>query len=311
MTDREAVAGFAEAALAEYAWVAERVTPVRFINNAVFRVHTEPRDYALRVHRPGYRTPQQTSSELTYVEALAQASGVRVPVPLRTPSGDLISVVEVGGEARHVSVVAWLEGEVRRPGNGAGPKTLFRIGEALGRIHRFSESFEPAAGFELPTWNVANMLDEGFEPVPEVTNWSACEELRHRLIERFDKIQRRPVTYGVLHHDFILLNCLHSGREIAVIDFDDCGWGFYLQDLGGILGNLKDHRGYRSLWRSFSEGYESVRSFPAHDERDLELMVALRHCTSLLWLHALHREGGMGDDRFRAIMAYRIEEIEK
>jgi hypothetical protein len=42
----------------------------------------------------------------------------------------------------------------------------------------------------------------------------------------------------------------------------------------------------------------------------MELMIALRHCTSLLWLLERHAAGAMPTDQFERNLAYRIEEIE-
>ena len=231
--------------------------------------------------------------------------------PDHAPDSDFVASVEAGDRVRHASVVTWLEGEVRRPGRGAGPATLGRIGQALGRIHQFSESFDPPDGFDLPSWDVAAMFpSERLCLVEAASHRRLVDQVAQWVGERFAELAPTPAAYGVLHHDFILLNCLHSGRQTAVIDFDDSGWGFYVQDLGGMLGNLKDHTSYRSLRRSFVGGYESVRPSPSADERDLELMVALRHCTSALWLHELRATGAMAEDLFERNVTYRMEEIE-
>ncbi|MEN8238015.1 MAG: phosphotransferase [Actinomycetota bacterium] len=304
-------AAFIDEALAHYDLDVADFTEVRVTNNAVFRLHTPASDYALRIHRPDYRRPQHIRSELTYVAALAEASDVIVPCPVRTQSGDVMASVEVRGQVRCASVVTWLEGAVRRPGRGAGRETLFRIGQALGRIHEFSETFAPPDHFDLPTWDIATLFSsEGLGLIETTSQRRLVDQLVQRIGDFFAELTRTPATYGVLHHDFILLNCLHSGRQTSVIDFDDSGWGFYVQDLGGLLGNLKDYSNYRTLRRWFTDGYESVRPLPSPDERDLELMIALRHGASVLWLLERRAAGAMPVDLFERNMTYRIEEIE-
>jgi Ser/Thr protein kinase RdoA (MazF antagonist) len=304
-------AALVEEALAHYELDVSDCAEVRVTNNAVFRLHTPGGDYALRIHRPGYRPPQQIRSELTFVAALAERSEVVVPHPVRARSGDVVAFIEAGGEVRYASVVTWLDGAVRRPGHGAGRATLFRIGQALGRIHRFSETFDPPDSFELPTWDIATLFDaERLRLIESTSHRQLVDQVVLRAGDLFAELIRTPGTYGVLHHDFILLNCLHSRRQTAVIDFDDCGWGFYLQDLGGLLGNLKDYRSYRELRGWFVDGYESVRPFPSADEQDLELMIALRHCTTVLWLLERRAVGAMPVDLFERNVTYRIEEIE-
>ncbi|MGF1667086.1 MAG: phosphotransferase enzyme family protein [Acidimicrobiia bacterium] len=304
-------AAYLDEVLARYDLDVVDVAAVRVTNNAVFRLNTTADSYALRIHRADYRLPQQIRSELSYVEALAEGSEVMVPRPVRTRGGDLVAALEVGGDVRYASVVAWLDGEVRRPGRGAGRATLFGIGQALGRIHQFSAGFNPPDGFDLPTWDIGTMFSpERLRLIEAASYRSQVDWLIGRAQERFGELTATPQTYGVLHHDFILLNCLHSHRQTAVIDFDDSGWGFYLQDLGGLLGNLKDYNNYRTLREWFVEGYESVRRFPTTSERDMELMIALRHCTSLLWLLERHAAGAMPTEQFERNLVYRIEEIE-
>jgi Ser/Thr protein kinase RdoA (MazF antagonist) len=304
-------AAYLDEVLAHYDLDVVDVAEVRTTNNAVFRLNATAGSYALRIHRAGYRRPPQIRSELSYVEALVDGSDVVAPRPFRTRSSDLVAVFEADGEVRYASVVAWLDGEVRRPGRGAGKATLFRIGQALGRIHQFSARFKPPDDFDLPTWDIATMFNpERLWLIETAPHRRLVDQVIGTAHERLAELTATPLTYGVLHHDFILLNCLHAGRQTAVIDFDDSGWGFYLQDLGGLLGNLKDYRNYLTLRGWFVEGYESVRSFPATSERDMELMIALRHCTNVLWLHERHAAGAMPTDQFERNLAYRIEEIE-
>ena len=297
-------------ALDEYGLTGVRVTPVRVFNNSVFRLTTPAGDLALRIHRQGYRTSREIRSELVYLTGLAATGRVDVPVPLVTRRGELVAEVQAPGEVRHCSVVTWLPGEVRRPGTGAGPATLVRIGEALGRIHEFSASFAAPAGFERPTWDLETLLGgEGAHQLGD--GQRLIDEVRERSVPVFGGIAGSPSAFGVIHHDFILLNCLHRGRRTAVIDFDDCGWGFFIQDLGGLLGNLKDYPHHRSLWKPFLDGYRSVRPLPSEREEDLELMVALRHAATALWMIDRDRERPLPGDQLRRNLDYRLGEIER
>ena len=289
------------AALEHYDMEVRSVTPIRFVNNAVFRVETSDGDAALRIHRPGHRSPSETRSELTFTEALHAEDIVEVPVPIRTGDDDLIAVVEDAEIPYHASLVRWIDGEVKRPGSGAGSATIERIGRTLAQIHEFGARFEANRLFNLPTLDVRRVLDRD---VASETLQRLVAEVRRLAEERLSEIPREPEHYGVIHHDYILLNCLQVGRRTAVIDFDDCGWGHHLQDIGGMLGNLAEYPSPGALRASFVEGYESVRPFPAEDERDEHLAVALRHATSALWL--LDRRAGFSDDRFNQTMEYRI-----
>lgn len=154
-------------ALGLYGLVDAELEPIRFINNAVFEV--TPRDgrqkLVLRVHRPGFRTPGQTRSELKFLRVLdgeLHRTGVKVPRPFVALDGDLLveAAVTVRGRVirRHCDLLTWIDGRVSRPTRGLGPRHTLRLGAALGRIHSVARAFDPPAGFELPRWDADAMF---------------------------------------------------------------------------------------------------------------------------------------------------------
>lgn len=55
-------------------------------------------------------------------------------------------------------------------------------------------------------------------------------EVADRTSAVFDRLNRQPRAWGIIHADFILANCqltrLARGWDVSVLDFDDCGWGY-------------------------------------------------------------------------------------
>ena len=92
------------------------------------------------------------------------------------------------------------------------------------------------------------------------------------------------------------------------MDFDDCGWGYFLYDMCPLLGNLKDYPEYPVLRRELLAGYRSVRPLPREFEDAVDVLVAARHATSCLWIAGCQGNDGMGPDA-REHVAYRMEEI--
>lgn len=303
--------------LTQYEFGPAEVLPIRNENNSVYKVITEQDAYALRIHRPHYRTPEQTISELHYLQGLAGA--LSVPLPVRTKSGDLVTRFQQGKRTLHASIITWLDGDVRRPqGKGAGPKTIYRIGQSLGHIHAFSEGFRPSEGFDLPTWDSEGIFGSRsqFCPGPLAESFTRSQvDVLKMVRSRFEAVVQeigvRQETYGVIHNDVILLNCLHHGNKTSVIDFDDCGWGYYLYDLGGMLENLKDYSSYRTLRRALLDGYRSIRRLPMSWERHFDLMIAARHAITAIWMAGKWRAGDVERDRFEEYVKYRLLEAEE
>ncbi|MDC1482535.1 phosphotransferase, partial [Ascidiaceihabitans sp.] len=61
--------------------------------NAVYKVETGTQNFALRLHRKGYRTDAELRSELQWMQAIS-SDGIKVPTPIPTQTGTLIEVVQ-------------------------------------------------------------------------------------------------------------------------------------------------------------------------------------------------------------------------
>jgi Ser/Thr protein kinase RdoA (MazF antagonist) len=315
----------ARAALTAYNLRSVKIIPLRRRNNAVFKVEVEasPRradTYVLRIHRSGYRSIAETRSELQYLQALKQEAGLAVPEPIPTRNGGLVVSAWIEGmdAPRHCSLLAWLDGHPRYPwaADGLGPKSAYRLGELLGHMHAFARCFRPPQDFHLPHWDAEGLLTEAspYQPGPLEANFSPADRAVFAIIEQrtraaFAVLGQGPEQFGIIHADFILGNCLFDRRKAQVLDFDDCGWGYFLYDLCPLLGNLKAPDDYPALRRAFLAGYRSIRPIPTAHEVFIDLFIAVRHTTCCLWASGCQRTQGMADAA-KAI-AYRLGEIRK
>lgn len=309
------------AALTSYDLRVERITLLRSENNAVFKVETGPTNaaptYVLRIHRPGYRSIAETRSELCYVQALRHEAGLLVPEPVPTSNGELVTIISMEGfdEPRHCDLLTWLDGRVVRPGQGFGPRAAYQTGEFLGRVHRLSERYVPPIDFELPRWDADGLFTAAspYKPGPVEALFSPEDHaifkgVEERIRDAFRTLGESTGEFGIIHADFILGNILFHRRSARVLDWDDCGWGYYLYDICPLLGNFKDYVTYRTLRQEFLNGYRSIRSLPREHEQFIDLLIAARHATSCLWAAGCQRNGGLGPDVEEHI-AYRMGEV--
>ncbi len=248
----------AQTALAAYALPEMQITPLRLTNNAVFRVDTRrgavwAPAYILRIHRPSYRSPAQTCAELHYLQSLQRITTVAVPEPVLTQTGDLITLLadDNGAAVCQCDLLRWLPGWVRRSGSGLGRRSAYRLGSTLGQLHLHAQRFTPPAAFDLPCWDADALLSDAspFQPgsleeflAPE--DDALVRELHERVHAVFQALGQTAEQFGVIHADFILGNCLFYRNTPQVVDFDDCGWGYFLYDLCPLLGNFRDYPHY-------------------------------------------------------------------
>jgi Ser/Thr protein kinase RdoA (MazF antagonist) len=288
---------------------ASEIRPIRLLNNAVFEVLSESADrLVLRVHRPGYRAVEHIRSELAFLQMLGEelrGTPVVVPRPIESRSGEPIVCVEAAEESspRYCDLLTWVPGRVLKQRSGLGERATFLLGEGLARIHAAAERFEPPPDFVLPCWDAETMFSAAspFRPGPMDSLLSPTDRaLFHEVAERteavFEELDRTGGQRGIIHNDYVLINCHFSRRahgwQLGILDFDDLGWGYFLYDLAPLLGNLFDYPdAYGRLRRALLAGYRSVRPLPSALEAHLPVLMAARHATVLTWLAAKQRRG--------------------
>lgn len=301
-------AAVAQAALAAYDLPPTASAKLlRLLNNAVFEVTTGAPGVrlALRIHRRSWRSAANIASELAFMQAVGarlRDTRVEMPRPVPTKAGDLVARVVIDDGAPYLcSLLTWVSGVPLRPTRGLGPSAATLLGEALARIHVAGSEFDPPAGFELPRWDADGLFGapspylagadvEKLHDLLPADDFGLFRQIADRTQQVFDELEQTSPDgqFGLIHNDFILGNCHFRRRGggwlVGVLDFDDCGWGWFCSDLGAVLGNLAVFRSrFNRLSRAFLDGYKDVRP----------LMMATRHAAQCLW--ALGRGRTTGD----------------
>lgn len=314
-----ALARLAADALGAYNLADAVVSPLALSNNAVFAVSSGKERFVLRIHRPGYRTFDETASELRLLQFVATTTQLAVPQPIPTRDGALLTVVhDEQGQPRHADLLTWLGGRVCRPGEGLSPRRAFALGAALGELHAALASWRPDPPLVLPRWDADGLLSETspYRPGPLENVFAAEErplvaEVERRVRDVFSALGEGADTWGVIHGDWILGNCQFRGQAPQLLDFDDCGWGLFLYDLCPLLGNLQDDDDARraaTLRAAVLAGYRTQRPLSQAHEAFIAPLIAARHLASCLYA-AGHARNGTPIDYHAEHHAYRIDQL--
>jgi Ser/Thr protein kinase RdoA (MazF antagonist) len=255
--------------------------------NEVYELSLGNARAALRLHRTAYQTEAAIRAEIDWCAALS-AAGLPVPSPVATPGGERLVRLSTG---RHASVTAWVEG---RPlgANGAAlegsPARLIdlhrRLGRLLAEIHIATDR-NPPARFARPVWDVDGLTGDAPLWGPFWQHHAASAEdaatLRDaRVFLREQLLARREMDAGPIHADVVRENVLVDGDRISLIDFDDCGTGFRLYDLGTAMVQNEYEPARDDLRDALVAGYGELR--PA-DAATVDLMTLARGCASVGW----------------------------
>jgi Ser/Thr protein kinase RdoA (MazF antagonist) len=266
---------------------------VHYRENAVFRVDApgEPNPWVMRVHRVAYRTPAEIRSELAWTEAL-RAAGVRTAHVRSSVSGDTIATVAAAGlaEPRVVSVIGWIDGVPLAEDDSSAAYRL--VGRTSALIQSHGRSWTPPPWFTRPTWDLDGLVGPR-------SLWGDYADLtplggeRRRLMDRVAALVRRRLDafgraadrFGLTHADLMPDNVLVENGTPYVIDFDDCGYGWYLYDLATLLAIRTGDPEAARVREAWVEGYRTVATLPDEHLEILDVLVMARLLLGLGWMH--------------------------
>ena len=147
-------------------------------------------------------------------------------------------------------------------------------------------------------------------PLERAEQRRIIDQVARRLRAPLTELASKPAAMGLIHADLLAKNVLFRADGIAALDFEYCGWGFYLYDLAPLLWQLKGERAadYPQLEDAMWRGYTSIRRVDEGDRALLETFIAARQIASIRWL-----QSNMDNLNIRAVapslIAGRCEEL--
>lgn len=295
----------ARSALSDFGLHGARLTYIAHAANTAFRVDTSgptpgmDKDsryakgrFLLRIHRPGYQTSESIRSELMWLSALSSEAGLAVPRPVKTVHGTRLTTVAVPGvpQPRHCTLLRWMDGRfVHQP---PSPAQVKAVGKFMGHLHQHAAQWHPPEEFNRRHWDWEGLFGSraGFGlPAREV--WALVPqphrdvfgELVLRVKDVMAEMGKGADAYGLVHADLNFYNILFAAGEPRVIDFDDCGFGYWLHD---IAVTLSDWQGasWPLLRDAFLDGYTGVRPLAEETLEHLDLFMAAQDVAEALWV---------------------------
>ena len=239
-------------------------------------------DYAMRISTASRKWPEHIWAEVQWLEELHRDGSISAPLPIKNLQREAFSnhyFFYQGGNL-DVIIYPWIEGEVV----GANPsdEQIFELGKQMATMHLLGKNWKPEgyANFlaidkplmiredNLFTFQLDEISPAQYEILREINDGS--EKLFERLREGSEP--------QLIHADLHFGNVLSSAGKLAILDFDDAGMGFPLQDLAITIFSLRTDR---EREKQLLAGYSSVAPLPVFEPADLELLIANR-CLVLL-----------------------------
>ena len=298
----------AENALTHYPLEVVHIELLRYALNVEFIVAAHspgdsgsPGRYVLRINAPGFHTKAEICSELDWLHALNKETDLVVPNPIPRKDGGWVTTSKSPGvpESRDCVLFEYIPGSTIE--KEISIDHLEKVGKFIAKIHAHGSQFTPPDDFTRKHWDLDGLTGEILDvPVERayaglnVEQLSVIKDAQALVIEATTLLRKNPQVYGLIHADLHEKSYLFQEDKAFVLDFDTCGYGYYIYDLAVPIWNLIDHDDFDELKPALMRGYRRVRPITELEENLMKHFVAGR-----LMIHTLTLAAHRNDPAFK------------
>ena len=289
---------------------------IRLINiseNATFLVEGKDFRSVLRLHRPNYHTRKAIESEIAWLRAIQADRGVVVtPGVIAGSNGKVVQEWKdrflvlftflSGHHPEDETTTMTINGDVKM----INPSLYESLGEIAARTHMHSVSWteKRPPDFERPVWDTETLLTSSkptwghWRDAPGMPqNAAILQRAQDVIVRRLQVFGKSPDRFGLIHADMRLANLLVDNDDTPprLIDFDDCGMGWFLYDFAAGISFMEDHPQVPELQEAWVRGYRKIRPLSETEVKEMGTFVMLRRLALCAWIGS-HGEVDIAQD---------------
>jgi Ser/Thr protein kinase RdoA (MazF antagonist) len=274
----------AETALGEFGFTNYRLSLIQNLVNTTYKMDCNKGAFLVRIHRKTELSRNCIDSELAWIEALSKESQVPVQQPQYSLKNDRIVTVQVPtyDEHFHVTVLSWVDGMIL-PQDKRTDVHFRQLGLILAKLHQHSRLWTPPTYFKRPRLDVNSITTHPGWRNLEAPVRDDLETARQLVAETESSLKQSPAAFGLIHSDLSFGNVLFNQTSAIPIDFEDCGFGYYLYDIAVVLAGTcgrKDFLPRRdALWDEYCK---TCPLDETHIEK-LPIFMGARALSMVLW----------------------------
>jgi len=236
------------------------------VNHTYFISNTNTK-YVVRVYCYNWRTKVEIQQELELLNLLKD-NGLSISFPIPDEKGNLIQEINAPEGLRYAVLFTFAEGEKMRFMN---TETCKAIGSIMAKIHNITAGKK----IDRVNYNSDILLDKAYNYLnlffsDGLSEMEYIKQISSKISKSFEENNLLENQRGIVHLD-IWYDNLSVGKEdeITIFDFDNCGNGFLILDVGYFCKQLFFIESDKNEVESFLNGYRQERSL---SEEELKLI---------------------------------------
>lgn len=216
----------------------------------------------VRVYCHQWRTKIEIQEELELLKLL-QSQNLSISFPVPDTYGDFIQEINAPEGLRYAVVFSFAEGEKMRFMTN---ETCSAIGSLLAKIHNITANKK----IDRINYNSDVLLNQPYDSLTtyfseDLDEMKYLKEISTKISNNFQKVNLSDNQKGIVHLDIWYDNLsVNNENEITIFDFDNCGNGWLIMDIGYFCKQLffieSDKKIYESKMESFLNGYRKERN---------------------------------------------------
>jgi len=223
--------------------------------------------YVLRVYCFNWRSKKDIQEELKLLNKLRDHN-LSVSFPVKDKSGGYIQDINAPEGLRYAVLFSYAKGSKIR---FLDKDSCFAIGALMAKFHKTTENKTLAR----TNYNKKNLLETPFDELKNYFSTNLPEmEFVKAVVDSHQDSHFENTKQGIVHLDIWYDNMsVNNKTEITIFDFDFCGNGSQILDVGYFCKQLfhieADKNEYETKKEFFLNGYRSVNTL---SKKELELL---------------------------------------
>jgi len=229
--------------------------------NHTYFLSNQNSKYVVRVYCHNWRTKTEIQEELELLKLLKEHN-ISVSTSIPDKNENLIQEINAPEGSRYVVLFTFAEGEKMR---FMSRETCSAIGSMMAKMHTITAT----KNMDRINYNANVLMYEAYDKLNAFFSENLDEmvylkEISSKIAKRFDESDFSKIQKGMVHLDIWYDNLsVNKENEIILFDFDNCGNGPLILDIGYFCKQLffieTDKTEYERKVDSFLNGYRKER----------------------------------------------------